>query len=237
MAVKFVCSTGGLSRNLSPFLHRREAKRGRTHFPVLLPAGASIPSASDGLPAFGCGGNPRLLARRCRLGLFYGLYPGGGCSVEVVLPMWNKVLLVPIHLAFFCSGNGDGRVRWGSSYVEALFRSLPAAHRPGWKVRLLAFWFEDKEAASGCVEVWRVDLVRISCGSVCCRYGARGVSPADVVPTASSRPKRVSTAATSKSSWRLGSFRPRIRGGGPPVMAGGSGVGWIRPAECPGTCL
>ena len=56
--------------------------------------------------------------------------------------------------------------------METLFRSLPAAHRPGWKGRLLAFWFEDKEAVSGCVEVWRVDLVRISCGDVCCRRRA-----------------------------------------------------------------
>jgi len=92
--------------------------------------------------------------------------------VEVALPIWNKVLLVPIHLAFFFSGNGDGRVRWGSSFVETLFRSLPAAHRLGWKVRFLAFWFEDKEAVSGCVEVWRVDLVRISSGGVCCRRRA-----------------------------------------------------------------
>ena len=68
--------------------------------------------------------------------------------------------------------------------------------------------------------------------------GARGVSPADVVQaTASSRPGRVSTAATFKASWRLGSFRPGIRGGGSPVMAGGSGVGWFRPAKCLGTCL
>jgi len=137
------------------------------------PAGRSVDSLRlrwpSGLRMWGESASPR---PACRLGPFYGSFPGGGCLVEVALPIWNKVLLVPIHLVFFCSRNGDGRVRWGSSYVETLFRSLPAAHRPGWKVRLLAFWFEDKEAVSGCVEVWRVDLVRISSGGVCCRRRA-----------------------------------------------------------------
>jgi len=49
---------------------------------------------------------------------------------------------------------------------------------------LLAFWFEDKEAASGRVKDWRVGMARKSSASVVGELasmvdGARGVSPAD----------------------------------------------------------
>jgi hypothetical protein len=59
------------------------------------------------------------------------------------------------------------RQRWGHG---DLFRSRwLMAHRSGWEVRLLPSWFEDKEAALGHVDDWRVDKTRVSRGGICHR--------------------------------------------------------------------
>jgi len=66
------------------------------------------------------------------------------------------------------------RVRGGGPPgVEALFRSsLPAAHRPGWEVSLLAFSLKEGGAAWDFVDGGRVEQARLSCGGCCHRRRA-----------------------------------------------------------------
>ncbi|KAG2605332.1 hypothetical protein PVAP13_4NG100200 [Panicum virgatum] len=97
-----------------------------------------------------------------------GLYPGGDCLVDAALSMWNKVLLVPFHLAVFCSGDGDGRVRWCSTgsgvpglvgfCVGTFGRLLSAA------LVLAARREEACGEALGAVAVWYVNLASLSSG-------------------------------------------------------------------------
>jgi hypothetical protein len=64
-------------------------------------------------------GGLRLLAWRCKLGLFCGLFLDGVCLVEAAQLVWNKVILILIHLVVFSSRDDDGLVRWRSTRSTA----------------------------------------------------------------------------------------------------------------------
>lgn len=103
-----------LSQNLSPRYSTERRKRATPH--PYAPAGLerrSPPPPVAFWPRM-CG-DRRLLLWRCRLGPLWGLYPGHVRLVEAAWFMWNKVLLVPIHLVVSCSDDGDGLVRWRST--------------------------------------------------------------------------------------------------------------------------
>jgi hypothetical protein len=178
------------------------------------------------------GGGGRLGPSKSRI-----RFPGVG--VEAAVALRNKssqALPRPSnaslwHLWRACGGGAPG--------VELLCRSRSATSRqPGREVSVSAFSFVDGEAALGYEEDWKVDKARWSCGSVCRRWrtlvhgqwssgcipGRCGISDG-FIPSV----KTGVYCGYLQSLMARGSFRPGIRGGGPPVTTGGSKVRRSRP--------
>jgi len=115
-----VCADVALpSLELSRALQLRE-ERGRRL--VLPPAGTPIPSISGGSSSLGCVGDPRLLARWCRVGPRSSRFrfPGAVGEAVTAAARRNKSLRLLHRLGGAFSGVGEGLVRAGSDGAGCL---------------------------------------------------------------------------------------------------------------------
>jgi len=115
-----VCADVALpSLELSRALQLRE-ERGRRL--VLPPAGTPIPSISGGSSSLGCVGDPRLLARWCRVGPRSSRFrfPGAVGEAVTAAVRRNKSLRLLHRLGGAFSGVGEGLVRRGLTELGAL---------------------------------------------------------------------------------------------------------------------
>ena len=137
---------------------------------MLPPAGTPIPSISGGSSSLGCVGDPRLLARWCRVGPRSSRFRFPGAVGEAVTAAaWrNKSLRLLHRLGGVLSGVGEGSVRAGSNGAGylAVVRILPVLGDSEVGVGFLMFWRGMFQAsvkrcrvmAVGVVAAWWVDL-------------------------------------------------------------------------------
>jgi len=138
---------------------------------VLPPAGPPVPYASGGRIGLGCIGDPRILARRCRIGPRSSRFRfpcGAGEAVTAAARRWNKSLRLLHRLGGVLSGVGEGSVRAGSNGAGylAVVRILPVLGDSEVGVGFLMFWRGMFQASAkhcrvmavGVVAAWWVDL-------------------------------------------------------------------------------
>lgn len=142
---------------------------------MLPPARSLFPFASGAPWGFGCVGDPRIFARRCRLGPRFarGVFPGDVGEATAVAAPWNKLSRSrprPAGAPLRCRRRARGG---GVLGVEPLYRSpwLGFPHL-GEVMGLPAFWSEDAKGAAGFVEAGGLDRPRASLGG--CRRRWRG---------------------------------------------------------------